>query len=69
SGATIAKNGSAAGSATISYADTNYSSRSITLNGKAVAWPSANKVTTKGTYVVTVTDKAGNKSTFTFKVA
>jgi hypothetical protein len=68
SGKVIASKGSSKGGTALSYSEANYSSKSITLNGKRITWPSKNKVTAKGTYVITVTDKAANKSTFTFKV-
>ncbi len=69
SGKAVANKGSASGSATISCSDTNLSSHSITLNGKTITWPSNGKITQKGTYAINATDKAGNNSTFTFKVA
>jgi len=68
SGTVVAKGGSSKGGATFSYSDTNYSSKSITKNGIKITWPTSNKVTSKGTYIIVVTDKAGNKSSFTFKV-
>jgi uncharacterized protein YjdB len=54
--------------ATFNCSDTNLFTKSITLNGKAISWPSSNKVTKVGIYLITVTDKAGNESSFTFTV-
>jgi hypothetical protein len=68
SGTTIANNGSASRSASITVTETNISTKKITKNGSTISWPSTNRVTSKGTYIITVTDKAGNKSTFSFRV-
>ncbi len=64
----ITSGSSSKGGATFSYSETNFLSKTITINGKGISWPTSNKVTTKGTYVISVSDKAGNKSSFTFKV-
>lgn len=50
------------------YSDANYSSKSLTLNGKVASWPSNGHLTQKGTYKATVSDKAGNTQTVTFKI-
>jgi len=56
------------GSATFAVTDANLSAKSITLNGKAIPWPTSKKVTKKGAYLLTAKDKAGNKATFGFKI-
>ncbi|WP_193708449.1 N-acetylglucosaminidase [Alkalibaculum sporogenes] len=48
------------------YSDANYSSRKVTRNGKSYTWPSQSTFKAKGTYIITVKDKAGNASTFKF---
>jgi hypothetical protein len=53
---------------TLQYYDANYSSKTLTLNGKKVAWPSNGHVSKKGAYKATVTDKAGNSKSVTFKI-
>lgn len=68
SGRAISNGSSSKRGATFSYSDANFASRSIKYNGRTISWPSRSKVTSKGTYVITVKDKSGNKSTFTFKV-
>jgi hypothetical protein len=68
SGAVLSNAGSLKGGATFSYSEPNYYSRAIAVNGKSISWPSNNKVTAKGAYVIAVSDMAGNKSTVTFKV-
>jgi len=69
SGKVLANNGSAKGGASFTITEANLYSRAITKNGIAlILWPSANKVTAVGTYVITAKDKAGNKTIFTFKV-
>jgi len=67
-GKIISKNGSARKSATIYATDTNLLKKTVTKNKKAFKWPSKNKLTIKGSYVVTCIDKAGNSSKFAFKI-
>ncbi|WP_207706987.1 hypothetical protein, partial [Alkalibaculum sporogenes] len=52
----------------VTYSDTNYSSRSVTQNGKAISWPTDSTFKTNGKYIITVKDKAGNSATFTFTI-
>lgn len=68
SGVVVANNGSASGGATFSYTETNLKTKVITKNGIAITWPSTNKVTAKGTYKITITDKVGNTTIITFKI-
>jgi hypothetical protein len=67
-GKSIKKNGSSKKAVKVSYSDANFSSRSLKRQGKSIAWPKGNKVTKKGTYVVTIVDKAGYRSSFMFKI-
>ena len=55
-------------SAKLSTSDANLKKKVISKNGKAIKWPNNGRLKAKGTYNITVTDKAGNKSTFKFKV-
>lgn len=48
----------------VTVSDTNLLSKSVTLGGKAVTWPTSGKFTKHGTYIFTAKDKAGNVSTF-----
>lgn len=66
SGKTVKKNGTVKKKASLFVSDTNLQSKEIKLNGKKLRWTS--KVSKKGTYVVTAKDKAGNSSSFKFKV-
>lgn len=59
---------SVSGGKTVTITETNLSSKTVTLNGKTITWPSGNKFTKKGTYLITATDKAGHKSTYSFKI-
>lgn len=52
----------------LQYSDTNYSGKTLTLNGKKISWPGNGRVTTKGAYVATVYDKAGNGKAIAFKI-
>ncbi len=54
---------------TVSTSDTNFLSRSATLNGGAHEWPANNQFSAEGTYVLTVKDKAGNSTTFRFTIS
>ncbi len=67
-GKIIAKNGTAAGSATIAATDESVAAKSIKKDGKNISWPKDNKIKSPGTYTVTVKDKAGNTTAFSFKV-
>ena len=52
----------------VSIQETNLSSRTVTLNGKKIAWPKDNKFTEAGSYVITVTDLAKHKTKYQFKI-
>jgi hypothetical protein len=58
----------AKGYTTLKYSDANYAAKSLTLNGKKASWPGNGKLTKKGTYKATVTDKAGNSKAVKFKI-
>ncbi|MPW27185.1 S8 family serine peptidase, partial [Alkalibaculum sp. M08DMB] len=47
----------------VTYSDTNYSSRSVTQNGKTISWPTDSTFKTDGKYIITIKDKAGNSAT------
>lgn len=68
SGKMLKQNASIKGGATITITETNINKKVIRKNNTAITWPGKNKVTAKGIYAIIVTDKAGNKATFTFKV-
>ena len=53
---------------TVSIQETNLSSKTVTLNGKKIAWPKNNTFTKAGSYVVTVTDQAKHKTQYQFKI-
>ena len=67
-GRIITKNGSSKGSAIVTCTDTNFLKKSLLKNNKSVLWPRFNKIVSKGNYVVSCFDKAGNVSKFSFKV-
>ncbi len=56
------------GKVTVTVSDTNLKAKSIKLGGKSISWPQSNTFTAKGSYSVTVSDKAGNTSTATFSI-
>ena len=53
---------------TIRITETNIASRTVTRNGKKIAWPKKNIVTKKGIYVIMVTDKAKHKTKYQFRL-
>ena len=65
-GQTIAKSGTTVRTSYLKVAitETNLLSKAVTRNGRTITWPSTGKFTSKGTYIFTVKDKAGNVSTF-----
>ena len=67
-GKVVKKNASITGTARISITEKNISSKTIKFNGKAFKWPSTGKVKVKGSYSIYIYDKAGNHSTFVFKI-
>jgi M6 family metalloprotease-like protein len=52
----------------VTVSDTYLSSRAVTKNGTAFAWPAGSKFTASGSYKVTASDKAGNVSTLVFVI-
>jgi Listeria/Bacterioides repeat len=56
------------GSVTIAVTEANLLAETVTINGKKLAWPRGGKFTAKGKYAITVTDKAGHKTGFGFKI-
>lgn len=68
SGVDVPNNDSAIGGVTFSFTEVNLKTKVITKDGLAIAWPETNEVTAKGPYKITITDKAGNISTYTFMV-
>ncbi|OPJ64379.1 Ig-like domain-containing protein [Clostridium oryzae] len=52
----------------VTVTEANLMSKTVTLNGKKIAWPRKNKFTKKGAYIVTVTDKVGHKVARSFKI-
>lgn len=67
-GTALANDGYANGDVTVTVTDTNFQSKSITRNGSVLAWPTTNKLTSEGVYIVTASDRAGNVSTFKFTI-
>lgn len=64
---TTAKNGGYINSSvTVTVTDTALVSKSATLNGKAVNWPSNNTFTVDGKYVITAKDKYNRTASYTF---
>ena len=55
-------------SVTVTVTEVNPSALTVTRNGKKLAWPRNNQFAKKGSYTVTATDKAGNKTTYRFKI-
>jgi hypothetical protein len=53
---------------TVTVSDTNLKSKSVKLNGKAISWPKNNIFTSKGSYSITASDKAGNISSASFSI-
>lgn len=62
SGATTNKN------IKLTYKEDNLKSITVTKDKKSMKYPKDGIFTAKGTYVVTITDKAGNKTTVTFTI-
>ncbi len=52
----------------LTYKEDNFKSIIVTKNKKSMAYPKGGLFTAKGTYVVTITDKAGNKTKVTFTI-
>jgi hypothetical protein len=55
-------------SVAVTVTEANLLSKTVTLNGKKIAWSRGGKFTAKGKYVITVTDKAGHKTGLRFKI-
>lgn len=55
------------GGVSVTVTEANLSAETVTLNGKKIAW--SGKYTKKGSYTVTVSDKAGHKSVSRFEIA
>lgn len=51
---------------TVSISDLISFTKSATLNGKAVSWPSKGRFTAEGVYTITARDSLSHSSTFTF---
>ncbi|MDF2843098.1 MAG: hypothetical protein K0R00_1524 [Herbinix sp.] len=52
----------------LTYKEDNFKSIIVTKNKKNMTYPKGGLFTAKGTYVVTITDKAGNKTKVTFTI-
>ncbi len=52
----------------LTYKEDNFKSIIVTKNKKDMTYPKGGLFTAKGTYVVTITDKAGNKTKVTFTI-
>jgi hypothetical protein len=68
SGIAVANGGITRRSVKVSVSDKTLLSRTVTKNGTAAKWPSANTFTSHGDYAVTAKDKAGNVSVFRFTI-
>jgi hypothetical protein len=64
----VLANGGATNEAYVSatFADASKYTKSVTKDGKSMSFPS--KFTSEGTYIITATDAAGNKTTFKFVI-
>jgi len=56
------------GTVTISVSDLNLATVTVKCSGKTVKWINAGKYKTKGNYVITAKDKAGNLTIFKFVI-
>lgn len=65
----VLKNGGKAKKAvSVKITDQNISSKIAAKNGKKISWPKNNKFSKKGKYLITATDKAGNKTKYKFSI-
>lgn len=53
---------------TVAITDKNAVTQSVTRNGATMSWPSGNKFTLEGRYIITAKDKAGNTATYIFTI-
>lgn len=67
-GSAVVDNGYVKGDVIVNVTDSHFKSKTVTKNGSIMAWPSKNKFTSAGTYVVTATDTLNNTSTLTFTI-
>lgn len=67
-GTAVRSGRTAYGGAIVAVSDAHLASKTVKLGKSYITWPDDNKFTAKGTYYITATDAAGNKTTYTFYV-
>jgi hypothetical protein len=65
--ANVGNNKKIHGKVSVTVTDANLNAKTVTLNGHTVSWGTG-AFTKKGKYIVTATDKVGNKSSYTFTI-